>query len=324
MKKGYLYIIFATILFSTMEIALKLVTNQFHPIQLTFLRFLIGALILYPLALKNLKTNHLSLTIRDYGFFALLGCICVVISMTFYQMAILYSKASIVAILFSCNPVFVIPFAFFMLHEKVHWHTILSMIISILGIVCILNPWNITGNPYGILFTFLSAITFAFYGVGGKKKSAQYGSVVSSCFCFLLGSLEMLILILITKLHIVANWLISAGWQQFANIPILSGISWNSIPSLIYIGIFVTGLGYTFYFLAMEKTSAAVASLVFYIKPSLAPILALMILHESITLTTIIGTIFIIIGSCISFIANRKQTKNLPDEAHSTLLTDQN
>lgn len=41
MKKGYMYITLTTLIFSTMEIALKLVSNNFNPIQLTFTRFFI-------------------------------------------------------------------------------------------------------------------------------------------------------------------------------------------------------------------------------------------------------------------------------------------
>ncbi len=42
MKKGYMYIALTTLIFSTMEIALKLVSDDFNPIQLTFTRFFIG------------------------------------------------------------------------------------------------------------------------------------------------------------------------------------------------------------------------------------------------------------------------------------------
>ena len=48
MKKGYMYITLTTLIFSTMEIALKLVSNNFNPIQLTFTRFFIGGLFLLP------------------------------------------------------------------------------------------------------------------------------------------------------------------------------------------------------------------------------------------------------------------------------------
>ena len=118
MKKGYWFIVLSAFLFSTMEIALKMVSNQFNPIQISFLRFFIGSIMLLPLALKNLKSKKISLNRNDYSFFILTGFICVVISMTFYQLAIFYCKASIVAVLFSCNPIFVVTFAFFLIGEK--------------------------------------------------------------------------------------------------------------------------------------------------------------------------------------------------------------
>ena len=55
MKKGAFYIAFATLVFSTMEIALKFVSGQFDPIQMTFSRFFVGGLVLLPVALKKIK-----------------------------------------------------------------------------------------------------------------------------------------------------------------------------------------------------------------------------------------------------------------------------
>ena len=59
MKKGYLYIILATFFFSSMEIALKISAGSYNPIQLTFLRFLIGALVLLPLAIREIRKDFL-------------------------------------------------------------------------------------------------------------------------------------------------------------------------------------------------------------------------------------------------------------------------
>ena len=50
MKQGYLFIAIATIMFSTMEVALKYIAGEVNSIQLTFTRFFIGFLFLAPLA----------------------------------------------------------------------------------------------------------------------------------------------------------------------------------------------------------------------------------------------------------------------------------
>lgn len=307
MKKGYIYIMLSALLFSTMEISLKLVSDQFNPIQLIFLRFLIGSLILSPLAVRSLKKKELKLNKGDFAFFSLTGLICVVISMSFYQLAILCSKASTVAILFSCNPLFVIPLAYFILKEKIYRHTIVTMILSIAGILFIMNPMNMSDSITGITFSLLAAGTFALYSVVGKSKSSKYGGIVLNCFSFLMGSIEMLIIIGFSNISFISELFANSGLGIFAHIPAIQGISLNSLPSLLYIGVFATGLGYAFYFLAMEETSASTASMVFFIKPALAPVLSFIILHESITMNTISGIGLIIIGSLVTFLSNSKK-----------------
>lgn len=310
MKKGLIFIAFSTLFFSTMEIAIKLVATEFNPMQLNFLRFLIGSIILSPLAIRHLKGSGFSLDKSKVLYFLFSGFMCVVVSMTFFQMAIVYSKASTVAILFSCNAVFVIPFAYFFLKEKLTKLSILSLAISLIGMICIVNPENLT-NVTGITLSLLAAVTFALYGIIGRKGSLKFGfdGVVQSSFSFLAGSLELLLLILVTKISFVANWLQSVGLSKFSNIPVLQGISWGSVPALVYLGVFVTGLGFSFYFLAMEATSASTASLVFFIKPALAPVLALFILGEAITLNVFAGIVLILAGSCVELFSDNRQAK---------------
>ncbi|NLO97899.1 MAG: DMT family transporter [Peptococcaceae bacterium] len=312
MKKGYIYIIVTAVLFSSMEIALKMVAPDFNPVQLTFGRFFVGALILLPLAHKNLHSRNKFLNSGDIKFFVLTGFICVVVSMTFFQLSILYCQASIVAILFSCNPVFVVPLAFFILNEKVTKLNIISLIVCMVGMTFILNPFQFEAGdnrPIGIFFIIIAAVTFALYSVIGKSRSKQFGGLVTTAYSFLFGSLEMLILILLSHINIVANKLQTIGLDIFAEVPLWQGITWQTLPYVIYISIFVTGLGYTCYFLAMEKTSAVTASVVFFIKPALAPVLAYFLIQESIKLNTLAGIIFILAGSSITFIANSRNSK---------------
>lgn len=301
MKKGYIYIALATFFFSTMEIALKMFSVGFNPMQMNFIRFFIGAILILPLAVKNMKRRKIRLGGKDFIFFALTGFICVVLSMGLYQMAVLEAKASIVAILFSCNPVFVIPLAALLLKEKIYKSTVISLVISLAGMVAIMNPLHLSSSFSGILLSLLAAATFALYGVVGKLKSQKYGGVVSSFFSFLAGSLELLLLMFLSKVDFIASALTNAGLKDFANIPVLQGITLSSLPGLIYIGVFVTGLGYTSYFLAMEKASVAKASLVFFIKPALAPILAFLVLREPITANMVLGILLILLGSLITF-----------------------
>ncbi|MCC3868310.1 DMT family transporter [Terrisporobacter mayombei] len=311
MKKGYLYIAIATILFSSMEIMLKTISQSFNPIQLTFERFFIGGLILLPFSIKSLKSKEESVNKEDIKQFLLLGFMCVVVSMIFYQLAVNYTKASVVAVIFSCNPVFVMIFAYIFLKEEIHSHNILSLILEIVGIIIIINPLSIKLSSIGLTLTLLAAITFALYGVLGKKSASKFGGEVVTCFSFILGSIEMLILILIGHIPSVSTLLTSFNLDSFANVPLFTGYNMGNILSVIYVYVFVTGLGYASYFKAMEETSANTASLVFFFKPVLSPILAFIFINEFIPINMIVGILFIVAGSIFTIICNMSLEKKL-------------
>ena len=106
MKKkttGYLFILLTTLIFSTMEVMLRYTRGLFAPMQITYLRFLIGGIALIPFAVSALKKHEAKLRGRDIAYFALTGFMCVAFSMVMYQMAILYTSASFVAVAFSAG-----------------------------------------------------------------------------------------------------------------------------------------------------------------------------------------------------------------------------
>lgn len=297
MKKGYLCIAVTTVLFSTMEIVLKTISGVFNPIQLTFTRFLLGGLVLLPLALHTLKKRGLRLGMRELLPFAWIGFIGVTVSMALYQMAIIYAPASVVAVLFSSNPLFVLLFAWLFLGEPVSRRNLFALALDILGIVCVIDPLQMELSVPGVVLTLLSTLFFALYGVAGKRKSQRYGGVVNTCFGFLFGGAEMLLLAALTHLPSISAALTGAGLGMFADVPFAAGFSLSVLPQILYVCLGVTGCGFACYFLAMEYTSAGTASLVFFFKPILAPILALLILGEPIAPNRVLGIAFILAGS---------------------------
>lgn len=305
MKKGAVYIFFSTILFSSMEVILKTISSDFNPIQITLSRFLIGGLVLLPFAIFALYKKQIMVSLKDLSYFALLGFICVVVSMMFFQLGVINTKASVVGVLFSCNPIFVMFLAYFILKEQITKFNILSLLLEVLGILIIINPFNTKLSIAGITYTLLAAITFAIYGVLGKRKCIKFSSIVVTCFSFILGSLELLLIVAITRIDFISTLLNNNGLGLFANVPLFTGYNMNNIIPMLYIFVGVTGLGYVFYFKAMEITSANTASLIFFFKPILSPILAFIFLKELISLNMAIGILLILIGSITSVLSNK-------------------
>ena len=259
MKRGYLFIALATLFFSTMEIALKEVAGLFNPVQLNLTRFLIGGLVLIPFARRMLRKRGVRIDGLSLVKLAGLGFLGIVVSMTLYQLAVENTNASVVAVLFSCNPVFVLVFAGLILRTQILRQHVMALVLECLGILILINPLDTSISTAGITFTLLSTAVFALYAVLGTKMCAKYSGVVVTCGSFLFASLEMAAIVAVRA-------------------------------------------GFACYFMAMEATSPITASLVFFFKPALAPVLALVFLQEAIPVSMVVGVLFILAGSLVSLI----------------------
>ncbi len=302
MNYGYIFILLATVFFSSMEVALKTVAYDFHPMQLNCTRFLVGGLLLIPFGFRALKKREVTLDLAAWKGFAGLGFLGLVVSMMLYQVSILYVPASVVSVLFSCNPVLVLAFAFLILRTDIRPQHITALVLEVIGALIIIDPFHTSLDLRGVTLVLLSAATFALYAVLGKKLCARYSGLAVTSFSCVAASAEMLLLMTLSHAAPVAEALRSAGLPMFAEIPFLQGYTSGNILTVLYICIFVTGGGYACYFMGMERTSPMQGSLVFFFKPILAPLLAMFILGESISWNMWCGIGLILAASLISMI----------------------
>lgn len=311
MKKGYLYIVVAVVMFSTFEVVLKFIAGQINSVQLTLCRFTVGFLFLLPLAVHTLKKREKHLDRKTVSYFAVLGLTGIALSMPILHLAVSYAGSGVVAVLFSCNPVFVTFLAFFMLGEPIKPRHIAALSLEILGTIAIISPWNTTLDMKGVLLALLSTLLFSIYGVMGKRKCAEYGGAVVTCFSFLFGSIIVLLFILITHIPAAAAAITAAGLPEFANIPILAGYNLQNLPVVLYVSAGVAGVGFCAYFLAMEYQPASMVSLVYFFKPALSPLMALWLHGEVISGNMAVGIVLIVAGSLCSIIPGIMEAKGL-------------
>ncbi|MBQ4339943.1 MAG: EamA family transporter [Firmicutes bacterium] len=290
-KKEISYIVITAILFSTMEVALKIAGNELDAFQVTFIRFAIGGLFLLPFALIDMKKRQISLSRSDVLYLTGLGVLCICISMLFFQVGIVHANANLVSVIICSNPIFVMIFAHFIVGDKFTKRKALVLIISSLGLVFAANPFNLSeGNtPFGIICAVIAAVTFGLYTTIGKLRIARIGDIPQTCFSFLIGSIVMLIPMMIMDK------------------PILAGIDSSNILMVLYIGVAVTGIGYYTYFQAIHACGPSNASIVFFLKPMFAPLIALVILHEALTWNIIVGIALLLTGSMINLRSAKKR-----------------
>ncbi|MBQ0079232.1 MAG: DMT family transporter [Eubacterium sp.] len=289
MNKAYIFVVLTAFLFGTMESACKIAGNGLDPFQLTFIRFAMGGIILLPFALREIKKNQVKLVPKDFLILAGVGTLGIAVSMVFFQLGVSDSNAATTSVLISINPLFTMVFAHFFTNEKMTIHKVYVLIIAFAGLVFMIRPWDIQeGNSiYGIVCMLIAAITFGAYTVAGKVSVKKMGLMAQTSFSFLLGSAVLLIMILI------------------AGKPVIAGVG-NNFPLILYVGIFVTGMGYWSYFKAIQLSDASTGSIAFFLKPAIAPVIAVIALGETILWNTYVGIILILIGSYMNIHFQRK------------------
>lgn len=319
---GCLFIALATLIFSTMEVLLKLpaVAGAFHPMQITVERFLVGGVCLLPMTVWTLQKKGIRLTGADLRFFALTGLLNIPLGMVLYQLAITHGQANVVAVIFSGNPIFVTVLAALLLGELIRWNNLLALAAEVLGILAIVNPFG-RGQVSltSVVLAVLSALFFALYAVLGKKKTAQVGSIVVTCCSFLLGGAELLVLLLVGRTGVGAGLYQAIGLDCFCDVPFFQGINGESLPYFLFIGIVNCAGGYVFHMLAIEKTSASHGSLVFFFKPILAPLMALLVLGEAITPNIGLGIAFFLAGSLLGILPEVWRARRAQGKAEEVL-----
>lgn len=281
--RGFIFLVITVILYSTFEVTCKLIGPRLHPLQISFFRFLSGGLVLLPFAIYQLKKQRVAISKRFIFDMFILGFVNIVVSMGLIQFGLLYTNASTSAVIFSSNPVFVALFAAVLLKEKVTQEKLIGMAIGICGVFILffdkidLSSISITGPG----LVLLAAVVFALYTVLGKMLTLQgTDSLVMTSFSFITGSILLLPILLVL------------------NIPVLT-IDQTILPHLLYLGIVVSGIAYMCYFYGLADVNTSTGALVYFVKPALAAVFSVLILHETLNANFYIGTVVILAAMVI-------------------------
>lgn len=267
------------LIFGPFEVISKFV-HGIDAVQLNFLRFLIGGAALLPFAVVAVRRSGRRILLGDIARLAGLGVIYIPVSMVLLQVAIQNTSASLSTFVFSANPIFIAVFAAWILHERPNAFTIAAIVLEVVGLVSIADPFT---GPVDIYFLYLcaAAVLFAFYNVLMRQATLRMGNLVAFTLVVVLGT------------GALGASLLAAGKPWFQGVTL--GNSWP----LLYLGIFGSGIAFVCYYRGMELTSTNVGSIVFFLKPILGSIYAVIILSERPSPGFIAGALLILVGSAV-------------------------
>jgi drug/metabolite transporter (DMT)-like permease len=288
--RGMLALFGGIVLFSTIEVASKLMqigggVAGHYPFWLASLRFLISGMVLLVPAALRLRSKPFSR--RDAAALAGLGLLGVTLMSSLYHLSITFLPANVAALVFSCNPVFVVLFAPLVLTEKITARKLIAVALCLAGIAVLARDRTDGVSITGLLLMLVAIIIFALYTVLFKKMTPRYGALPITAFAGLIGGLCILPIAF-----------------RFEGFPLATygAADWWGMAYLSLIG---TALGYFLFIYGIGHVEAGTGSMAFFLKPFLAALFAWMVLGEALTLPLLIGGALILSGMLIALVRSR-------------------
>ena len=282
--RGLLALFAGIVLFSTIEVASKLMqvgggnTAGKYPFWLAFFRFFGAGLILLLPALHRLRRRQIRLSGRDLGKLAGLGLLGVTLMSGLYHLSLVLLPANVAALLFSCNPVFVVLFAPLFLSETLTVRKLAATVLCLAGIWVMGRDHADGVAPVGLLLMLAAIVVFAFYTVFFKQLTPRFGALPVTAFACLSGGLPLLAVACLAEGVPLASYGLS-DWL---------GIAWLTV--------FATALAYFLYIYGINHVEAGRGSMAFFMKPFLAALFAWLLLGETLPLPVLGGAALILTG----------------------------
>ena len=257
---------------------IKIATYSYGPLTIAFLRIFFGAIPVILLCFfKKIKIEAFS---KDWHWFAAIGVINLVIPFFLIAYGVQKVQSNLAAILMASTPLSATLLAhFFTSNEKINLIKSIGILIGFSGIVFLFSD-KILINQNNFISAVLILCGSTFYVIGGlltlKISDKKNENVTASILIW--GTLVLLPI----SLFVEEPWTLS---------PRL-----DSTLSLIYLGIFSTGIAWLLRFYILKHNGLVFQSQVAYLIPIFGVILGFLILNEPITPKVIISMIAVIIG----------------------------
>lgn len=258
---------------------IKISLRSFTPVELTFARLALGALILAAvLLLKRLALPHGRTLWLHLVAAALLGN---AIPYTLFGVAEQTVDSNLAGAINATTPLWTLVFAFtFRQNKRLGTLQLLGMLIGFAGALLILAPWRSDSAPLPGVLACLAA-------------SASYGASYVYMGRYLTGrNLPPLVL--------SAGQLIAASGLLALALPFGGDLTapWrpDAIAALLALGIIGTGLAYVLNYRIITDDGPVLASTVTYLLPVVAVLAGLVILGEPITVNLIGGVAVVLLG----------------------------
>ena len=274
----YFLLVLLAFIWASAFFNIKIATYSYGPTTIAFLRIFFGAIPIILLChFKKIKIEAFS---KDWYWFAIIGVVNLVIPFFLIAYGVQKVQSNLAAILMASTPLSASILAhFFTQNEKINVIKSIGVLIGFSGIVFLFSD-NILIDSGNFNSALLILCGSTFYVIGGlltlKISDKKNENVTAS------------ILIWATIVLFPVALYVEQPWNLTPRL--------DSTLSLIYLGIFSTGIAWLLRFYILKHNGLVFQAQVAYLIPIFGVILGFIILKEAITPKVILSLIAVIIG----------------------------
>lgn len=281
---GHLLCILCVLIWGTTFISTKYLLTGYTPVEILFIRFLLGLATLCVICPKRFTAP----TPRQELLMAAAGLSGVTLYYLFENISLTYTTASNVGILVSTAPFFTVVIShLFKQGDRMNTSFLIGFFFAITGIALItftdLSQLHI--NPFGDFLALFAAALWAVYSVLMKQINAMgYPVVLITRRIFLYGLIFMLPLLFFLPFSPDVSMLAA---------PVYAG-------NFLYLGIGACAICFAIWNYALKLLGTMTASVYIYAVPVITIIAASLLLKEHMTPAAILGSVLTLMGLMIS------------------------
>ena len=288
--KDYLLLSALSLIWASAFFNIKIATYSYGPITIACLRILFGAIPVILLCMyQKIKIEAFS---KDWKWFAAIGFINLVIPFFLIAYGVQKVQSNLAAILMSSTPISATILAhIYTDKEKINFYKIIGILLGFSGIVYLFSD-NLLITKDNFFSALMILLGSTFYVIGGiltlKISHKKNENVTAS------------ILIWGTIIILPISIIFEQPWNFTPRL--------DSTLSLIYLGIFPTGIAWLLRFMILKKNGVVFQSQVAFLIPIFGVILGYIFLQEIITSKVMLSLIAVVLG--IYFVKKSTTSKN--------------
>ena len=281
---GHLCALLTIMIWGTTFISTKVLLVDFQPVEILFFRFVMGLL-----ALLVIYPHRLTGTTRKQEVtFVAAGLCGICLYYLLENIALTYTMASNVGVIISVAPFFTAILSHLFLKEegKLRANFFIGFVVAMIGIFLIsFNGSKLELNPVGDLLSLLAAFVWACYSILTKKISGYgYHTIPTTRRVFFYGILFMIPALFLFDFQLKL--------ERFAN-PVY-------LLNIIFLGLGASALCFVSWNFAVKILGAVKTSIYIYMVPVITVVTSVLILHEKITVLSVVGTLLTLVGLFLS------------------------